>query len=155
MASSEQAGNEDLLHQESANARMSPVTVTSEQSISNDFMSISSGMPGLVMDEDGDLAMTAESLVAMDGELTGRATSSVGVIEPVDQDICAPVSTPPLPAVDYLRKVGSPVAQWPPLPPGLEVEGEKEIIWTIEDWAQAAQQERLFSPPIELCGFNW
>jgi hypothetical protein len=153
MASSEQAGNEDLLHQESANARMSPVTVTSEQSISNDFMSTSSGMPALGMDEDGDLEMTAASLVAMDGEPTGRVTSPAGVIDPVNED--SPILTPPLPAVDYLRKVGSPVAQWPPLPPGLEIEGEKEVIWPIEDWALAAQQERLFSPSIELCGFKW
>jgi len=85
--------------------------------------------------------MTDDRQMMSPFEMLGSPTSSM--------------ETPPLPAIDYLRKIGSPPPAWAPLEPGLEVEAEGELFWPIASWSEVTQGANVISPYIELAGFKW
>ncbi len=66
---------------------------------------------------------------------------------------------PPLPDVDYRHKVASPSGvpelSWSPLQTELEVDSEREYVWTINNWSEVSKQDEICSPIFDVSGFKW
>lgn len=93
-------------------------------------------------------------------ESTGLADDDVPMSAPLDrmaeEVLLASAGVPEPPAPDYFHKVGSPLVGWTDLEPGLEVDEESELLWTIKNWDEVSALEKIDSPTsIVLGGFKW
>lgn len=93
-------------------------------------------------------------------ESTRQVDDDVPMSAPLDrmaeEVLLASAGVPEPPAPDYFHKVGSPLISWTDLEPGLEVDEEGELLWTIKNWEEISAMEKVDSPTsVVLGGFKW
>ena len=73
-----------------------------------------------------------------------------------EEMLLASAAVPEPPAPDYFHKVGSPLSAWTGLEPGLEVQEEGELVWSVRSWTELSALEKVDSPcTVDLAGFKW
>lgn len=102
-------------------------------------------------DESNELEMATESLLTMDERTRSSSVSPSPMVDATQ----AADTPPPLPTVDYRKKIQQSALDWSSLEIGLEPEVDGEFVWLIKDWSKVCKEDKIKGPKIKIGDFTW